>query len=103
MKLSYGKRFEFFGFDYSLCKFTTDSLVSQHKSSPSMHTGQLVHAVYLWSISVSEQVILGHCSCLVTRLQTREAEEDPIRSRQLVLFPLTPSPLCRPVFRIRLL
>lgn len=55
-----------------LYKFTINSPVTQHKSTLSTHTGQRVHAVYLWSISVSEQVILGHCSCLVTRLQTRK-------------------------------
>lgn len=63
-----------------------------HANGPSLRTGQRVHAGHLWSISVSGQVILGHRSCLVTRLQTREAEEDPVRSRQLVLFLLTPSP-----------
>lgn len=64
---------EFFDLTTSISANLPPTPASQHKSTPSMHTGQRVHTVYLWSISVSERVILGHCSCLVTRLQTREA------------------------------
>lgn len=35
-----------------LCKFAISSAASQHKSPPSTHTGQPVHAVYVCSISV---------------------------------------------------